>query len=86
MTDTVTANGHDTAGGLAPPVPRPKDPTGRTGASRSRRYRQRKANRAHPAQTLRENQTVEKANDFKGRVTVARDVAATLERPGSLKN
>ena len=69
MTEFSTGNGHDGMGGLAPPVTRPRDPTG---ASRSRRYRdKRKANRAHPARTPRKNQTVEKANEFRGSVTVA---------------
>ncbi len=61
MTDLNTANGHDTTGGLGPPVTRPRDPTG---ASRSRRYRQRKATGADPPP----HGAPQKRNDFKGRV------------------
>jgi hypothetical protein len=78
MTDLDTANGYDTAGGLAPPVTRPKDPTG---ASRSRRYRQRKASGAD----LPQHGAAQKRNDFKGRVTVGRDATVTVEKPSKSK-
>jgi hypothetical protein len=73
MIDTVTVNGHDTTGGLNPPVTRPRDPTG---ASRARRYRdnKRKAAGASPVAMT------EKAKNFKGRVTVPRDADVTNER------
>jgi hypothetical protein len=67
MTELSTGNGHDRTGGLAPPVQRPKDPTG---ALRQRRARARRRDRdATTAQAG--NQNFEKTNDFKGSVTVA---------------
>jgi hypothetical protein len=42
MTELSTGNGHDRTGGLAPPVPRPKD---LTGALRQRRARARQRDR-----------------------------------------
>jgi hypothetical protein len=63
----TTGNGHDRTGGLAPPVPRPKDPTG---ALRQRRARARRRDR-DATTALAGNQNFEKANDFKGSVTVA---------------
>jgi hypothetical protein len=67
MTELSTGNGHDRTGGLAPPIPRPKDPTG---ALRQRRARARRRGRDATAAQAG-NQNFEKANDFKGSVTVA---------------
>jgi hypothetical protein len=83
MTDLSTGNGHDTAGGLKPPVMRPRDPTG---ASRSKRYRDnRKAavTAGVSAQAGKPGKRpAQKPNDFKGSVTVERDAALPTKRDG----
>jgi hypothetical protein len=81
MTDLSTGNGHDGMGGLAPPVTRPRDPTG---ASRSRRYREKRkatVTAAAPPPTIQPDQRpTEKPNDFKEIVTVERDAALPANR------
>jgi hypothetical protein len=80
MTDLSTANGHDTVGGLEPPVTRPRASKDPTAAARAKRYRDgrvaaRKAAAAAPAED-------QKTNDFNSSVTVARHADARLDRDG----
>jgi hypothetical protein len=83
MTDLSTGNGHDAAGELRSPVTRPRDATG---ASRSRRYRdKRKAavTATAPPPTVQPAQRpTKKPNDFKGSVTVERDAGLPANRDG----
>jgi hypothetical protein len=81
MTDLSTGNGHDGMGGLAPPVTRPRDPTG---ASRSRRYRDKRKAPVTAAVTMPaippDQRPTEQPNDFNEIVTVERDVALPANR------
>jgi hypothetical protein len=83
MTDLSAGNGHDGMGGLAPPVTRPRDPTG---ASRSRRYRDKRKATVTAAVTMPaippDQHPTEKPNDFKDSVTVARDAALPADHDG----
>ena len=80
MTELSTGSGHDGMGGLAPPVTRRRDPTG---ASRSRRYRDKRKATVTPAVTVPVDQRpAEKPNDFRESVTVERDAASPADRGG----
>src|SRR5258708_7867577 len=85
MTD-ITANGHHTTGGLAPPVTHPRGVKDPTGASRSKRYRDnRKAPVTAPGPHT-DTREAEKPNGFKGRVTVARDATVTVGKASKSKS
>jgi hypothetical protein len=70
MTDLSTGNGHDWMGGLAPPVTRPRDPTGAATVT---------AAVTMPAIPPDQRPT-EQPNDFNEIVTVERDVALPANR------
>ena len=78
MTDAAS-NGHDTTGGLAPPVTRPRDPTG---ASRSKRYRDSRKGTVTARSAQPNKREAEKSSNSKGRITVARDAAPVPNRDG----
>jgi hypothetical protein len=81
MTDLPTGNGHDMAGGLEPPVTRPRTPRDPTGAARAKRYRDARAARSAvtvPPGTITDDR--EKTNDFNTSVTVARHAAVRPDR------
>jgi hypothetical protein len=83
MTDLSTANGHAGTGELAPPVPRPRDPTG---ASRAKRYRDNRKAAVTAAVTAPavepDQRQAEKPNDFNSHVTLDRDAALRAKRYG----
>jgi hypothetical protein len=76
MTDITAGNGHDSTGGLEPPVTKARASKDPTATSRAKRYRDA---RGAVTITVAENQNI---NDFNTSVTVERDAALLAIRDG----